>query len=155
MESEEIKILVDKFFDREINRKEEKILFDELSRNEEIREYFKQLNFLREHVHNNVEEFPKELEKKIFDSLGKRKNKVIFSPRNIFTFASYALSVILIVIILILFNKLDTYKNEVNIAIEAVKTQNSTLQLLLNNTLPTAEVKANFGPEVIVKSKNL
>jgi hypothetical protein len=153
MESEEVKMLADKFFDKVISKNEEQLLFDELARNEEVREYFKRLNFLREYIHNDTEEFPKELEKRIFESLGKKKKTL--SARNIFTVTSYALSIILIIISLILFNRVNTYKDEVKNAVEAVKTQNNTLQLLLNNTLPIAEVKANFGPEVIIKSKNL
>jgi hypothetical protein len=155
MSSGHVKILVDKFFDKEINNNEEKILFDELSGNEEVREYFKQLSFLRIHIHNDVEEFPRELEKNIFDFIRKKKSKKIFTGGRILVAASYALSIFLIVISLILFNRINAYKDEVKNAVEAVKVQDQTLQLLINNTLPEAQVDANFGPEIIIKSKKL
>lgn len=161
METEEIKKLINEYFDGELNKEKEIFLFTLLSQNEEGREYFKKLNILRNVLNENSQEVPFELEERIFRSIGKfeNKNEKVFTAKNIFVFGSYALAIILIIVSIFLFNEVNNYKDEVDEALEIVKAKSETVDLLLNNTLPVAEVKGKFIPnksylnEIIVKGK--
>lgn len=161
MKNEEIKKLIDEYFDGELNKEKEIFLFSSLAQDEEGRKYFKKLNVLRNFIIEDHEGVPFELEERIFHSMEeiKNNNERIFTARNIFMFGSYALAVILIIVSIFLFNEVNNYKKEVDEALKIVKAKSETVDLLLNNTLPAAEVRAKYIPnqsylnEIIIKGK--
>ena len=81
MSSQEIKNLIDSYFDNELSKSEEVFLFSQLSKNIEAREYFKQLNILKTEMQNTIESFPIELEERILNSTASK-----FEIPNLFSF---------------------------------------------------------------------
>ena len=62
MDDEKILEMINKYFDGELEKGEEMLLFTRLSSSDEGRKYFKQLNRIRSAVDDSIEEFPEELE---------------------------------------------------------------------------------------------
>ncbi len=137
-----------------MKKEEEVFLFSTLSQNEEAREYFKKVNHLKTSLNNVKEEFPLELEERIYYSIENKiqSEKRFFTLQNIFAAGSYAIAAILLIVSIILFNKVSDYKDEMDNAVKTILTKSETIELLLNNSLPSTEVKANFPNEIIVKS---
>ena len=76
MTTDEIKNLVQLYFDNELEKDKEPFLFSILSGNYEAREYFKQLSLIKKIVDNSIEQFPQELEERIFNSIKKAEGKI-------------------------------------------------------------------------------
>jgi len=161
MTTDEIKNLVQLYFDNELEKDREPLLFSLLSGNYEAREYFKQLNLIRTVVDNTVEQFPEELEERIFNSLmpvGRQVKKEEASlrfgfARNYFVPAlSLAAVIVMMIISMFFYSELRDYKLKVDIISEQVKGQNQTIELILNNSLPPAVIKAAFENEILIKS---
>ena len=153
MKIEDYKYMINSYFDGELDREKEAILFTYLSQDEECREYFKSMNLLKSSVEKTNEEFPSELEERIFYSLQKTENKrSSFFSNNLFAVASYALAVILIIISILFYNESNNYKNKLEKTIEHINKQEQIMNILLNN-LPAATVTASYTDEVIVTSK--
>jgi len=50
------------------------------------------------------------------------------------------------------YSELRDYKSKVDMISEQVKGQNQTIELILNNSLPPAVIKAAFENEILIKS---
>ena len=152
--STDIKKLINEYFDSELEKSEEVVLFSILSQNEEARDYFKKLNIIRTSLNESREEFPTELEERIFHSIDNKnqKRKSFIASHNLFAVGSYTVAIILLVVSIILFNKINDYKQEMDNAVKIISAKSETIELLMRNTLPTTEVKANFPNEIIIKS---
>ncbi len=152
--STDIKKLINEYFDCELEKSEEVVLFSILSQNEEARDYFKKLNIIRTSLNESREEFPLELEERIFHTIGNtnQKRRSFFTLHNFFAVGSYAVAVILLIVSIIFFNKINDYKKEMEDAVNIISTKSETIELLMRNTLPTTEVKAKFPNEIIIKS---
>ena len=152
--SADIKKLINEYFDNELEKSEEVALFSILSENEEARDYFKKLNIVRASLNESREEFPMELEERIFRSIENKnqKRKSFFASHSLFTVSSYAFAIVLFIISIILFNKINDYKKEMDNAVKIISSKSETIELLIRNTLPTTEVQANFPNEIIIKS---
>ena len=153
MSTDDIKKLINEYFDDEMKKEEEVFLFTTLSQDEEAREYFKKMNLLKTSLDEVKEDFPLELEERIYYSLDDKvqKEKSFFNFRNIFAMASYALAVILLVISIVLFFRVEEYKKDMDNAVNVISAKSETIELLLQNTLPAAEVKAKFPNEIIIR----
>ena len=154
MSTDEIKKLINEYFDDEIKKEEEVFLFTTLSQDEAAREYFKKMNLLKTSLDEVKEEFPLELEERIYYSLEDKvqKENNFFNYRNLFAMASYAIAIILLVTSTVLFFKVEEYKKDMDNAVNVISAKSETIELLLQNTLPTTEVKAKFPNEIIIKS---
>ncbi len=150
MSSEKIKELINSYFDNELDKSEEVLLFTQLSQDEVAREYFKQMNVLGENVKNTFEEFPTDLEEEILNStlIGSQK-KSIFSF-NIQSFIGYAFSVVLLVISLFIYTQSIEYKADIEMNIQQINQQNKMLELMFN-ALPPTEIRAKFENEVVIR----
>jgi len=73
MNTEELKNMIQLYFDGELEKNKEPLLFTALSQDAEARDYFKSMDLLRNTVKETEEEFPQELEKRIFYSLKKEE----------------------------------------------------------------------------------
>ena len=71
MNDEKILETINKYFDGELEKGEEMLLFTQLSLSDEGRKYFKQLNRIRAAVDDSIDEFPEKLEEDILRSIGK------------------------------------------------------------------------------------
>jgi len=143
MNTEELKNMIQLYFDGELEKNKEPLLFTSLSQDAEARDYFKSMNLLRNTVKGTEEEFPQELEERIFYSLKKEevKNKSSFFNLPITRIISYSIAVILIIINIYLIGQIDSYSDKVSAVQTVVQNQNQMIELLFNS-LPATEVKA-------------
>ncbi len=154
MNTEELNKLINEYFDNELSKEKEVLLFTQLSQNKEAREYFKNMNFLNSAVRETSEKFPDELEQKILFGI---KNKIerknpFFTNKNFFAVASYALSVVLIVISIYFFNQSLNYKERVETTMSYISSQNEKIDLLMN-TIPVVNVIPEYQNEVTINSQ--
>lgn len=143
MENNEFKIMVDKFLDSELDKNRESKLFERLAFDEECRNYFRQIHNIKKVIHEEVEEFPAELEERIMYSvatLDGKKQKSFFSNR-IFALVAYSFAVILLFITLHFYSMSVNYKDEIKSAVEQVSRQEELLKLLINNSLQEIRVE--------------
>ncbi len=154
MKTEEIKEIIDRYFDDELTKQEEVFLFTRLSQNETAREYFKKQNILKTAIQSTMEEFPEHLEERIFNSLPKQKKGA--EKFHYFHYIPAAVSAIIAIILLAitfnLYNKTENYKEQLEITIRRVNRQQQTIQLLFNS-LPATEIKGYLKNQITVTPK--
>ncbi|NMB80430.1 MAG: hypothetical protein GYA14_01270 [Ignavibacteria bacterium] len=150
MLSNDMKIIVDQYFDGELDKSKEAFLFSELSRDEECREYFKQVNKFKNIIQETDDEFPLELERKILNSVKVSTPKLEF-PRSFFPVLSYSLTIIVLIVSLFLFMEVCEYRTEIQKTSERLLDQQKTINLLINS-LPPVEVETELKNAVIVKA---
>lgn len=143
MNTEELKSMIQIYFDGELEKNKEPLLFTSLSRDEQARDYFKSMNFLKNVIEETEEEFPQGLEERIFYSLKKKETRSIsgFFNLSITRIISYSIAIILIVINIYLLGRIDSYSDKMNAVQTVVQNQNQMIELLFNS-LPATEVKA-------------
>ncbi len=156
MNEERIKELINGYFDNEISREEETLLFSVLAENENGREIFKSLAAVNEAIGQTREEFPNELDEKIISSLSRGKKRgakgnSFLNPPALF---AYAVAAVLIIFFLMFKTDLDKYKKELQTQASIVKRQTKMIELLYN-ALPTATVKAERKPSIVVTPEAL
>lgn len=154
MTSEDYKNMINKYFDGELDKSKEGMLFTYLAQDEECREYFKSMNLIKSSVEQTKEEFPNELEERILysvENIAERRNPFFFS-KNLFAVVTYSFAVVLIVISVFFYNESRDYKDKFETTIQQVSRQNQIIQLMLNS-LPEAVVTTTFENEAIVTSK--
>lgn len=157
MRTEDYKYMINSYFDGELDREKEAVLFTYLSQDEECREYFKSMNLLRTAVDKTNEEFPEQLEERILYSLqNNNENKFSFLfTNNLFAAASYAVAVILIILSVFFYSESNVYKSKLENTIQHINRQEQLLQLIMNSMPAPVVVEANQYEEVIVSSKKL
>ncbi|RPI67998.1 MAG: hypothetical protein EHM47_15045 [Ignavibacteriales bacterium] len=100
------------------------------------------MNLLRNTIEQTEEEFPEELEERIFHSLKKVDLKpmqnLIKSPAAII---SYSFLVILILLNIYLLGRIGSYNEKMNAVENVVEKQDRMIELLFNS-LPPTEVRA-------------
>jgi hypothetical protein len=154
MSDEEVKIIIQLYFDGELEKSSEPVLFTILAENSSGREYFKELNLIHTAAQQNIEEFPAELEERIFRTIeSKEKSQQSFFRGNIFlSAASLSIAVLLLILSSFLFFELRDYRSRIEMVSEQVRMQNQTIELILNNSLPPAEVRTGRVNEIIVNA---
>ena len=150
MSSQEIKNLIDSYFDNELSKSEEVFLFSQLSKNIEAREYFKQLNILKTEMQNTIENFPIELEERILNSTASK-----FEMPNLFSFnfpsvLGYAFSIVLLILSLLFYTQSLEYQKDIEIKIDQIDQKNRMIEMLFHS-LPQAEVRTILENEIIIK----
>ncbi len=153
MSTENIKDIINQYFDNELTKSEEVILFTQLSQNEEARDYFKEINLLRTIAEETIEEYPNNLDERIFSKLKVEKNivKPIPNYSKIFSAISYGLAIVLLALSIFFYTESIQYKNKLELTSYQVKQQNEMIQVLFNS-LPQAEVRGTLENEIIIKS---
>lgn len=151
MQTEEMKMMIDKYFDGELDKQKEAFLFLELSRDESAREYFKQMNSLKTMVENSAEEFPPYLEEKILRSIGKQNvnHNAGFFDKKIFDAVVYTAVVLFAALTFFFYFKSEEYKSQFFDLTREVKKQSEKLELIMN-ALPRIEVEEEY-----VKTKQI
>lgn len=151
--NEKLRIMIDEYFDSELDKKSEASLFILLSQNDDAREYFKSLNVLETRVSETLEEFPMELEEKILRSLNEQREtklspiqRIKVSPK-----VSYAFAVLILILSTYFFLKLETYQDRIeNISSKLVQ-QSQTIKILYNS-LPAIEVQAKMDNQITIET---
>ena len=151
MSTEKIKEIINQYFDNELTKGEEIILFTQLSKDDESREYFKEMNLLRSTIESTFKEYPQLMDEKVFAQI--KSKEPVFRQRinrsRIFQAISYGFAILLLAISFFFYNESMQYRNKLEMTSLQVNQQNQLIQILYN-TLPQAEVKAEFANEIIV-----
>ncbi|MBN1638589.1 MAG: hypothetical protein JW866_06470 [Ignavibacteriales bacterium] len=134
MSTSELKTMIEKYFDNELEKKYEPLLFAELSSNAEARNFFKEMNLLKHSIQQTEEEFPIDLEEKILYSVKLENDKKHSIPiiKNVPAMISYALTVIFLTMTIIFFTETKELKGNLKETINKVKEQEETIELLFN-----------------------
>ncbi|QQS37923.1 MAG: hypothetical protein IPM56_08285 [Ignavibacteriales bacterium] len=152
MEKDLIQFKIEEFLDGELKREEEESLFAELALNSEARVYLRQLSLLKQNQFNQEEEFPQRLEEKILVSTI-MKDSVLTRNQRASTIGRYmtvGISTVLIILSIYLFNTMNLYKTELKTVVNSSREQQEIIKALYN-ALPSAEVRATYSNEIIVK----
>lgn len=150
MLSDDIKKIVDQYFDGELDKSKETFLFSELSVNEESRKYFKLVNKYKNAIQETCEEFPTSLERKIFSSVRGISEKP-YRKSRLFPLLSYSLALVLLIIGLFMFLEVREYRKEIQLTSRQMIEQQKTINLLINS-LPPVEIETELKNAVIVKA---
>lgn len=151
MKNEKNLDLVNKYFDRELDKNQEMFLFSQLSSDERAREYFKNHSLLSNGIKQTEEIFPMELDERILVEVNKTGNR--FLNKEIVYRFSFAVLIILFAISSFFFySEKEEYKSRLNSMVEKVNDQNQLINVLFN-TLPIVEVVSK-APNLIVIEGN-
>ncbi|MBK8944950.1 MAG: hypothetical protein IPM32_06705 [Ignavibacteriae bacterium] len=154
MSTEKVKEIINQYFDNELNKSEEIFLFTQLSQNEEARNYFKEMNLLNSVIKESVEEFPQNLDEKIFSKLKHEKQIPIhFKNYNkLFSYMTYGFALLLLALSFFFYNESMQYRNKLELSFQQINQQNQMIQVLFN-TLPQAEVRGTIENAIVVTPK--
>jgi len=146
------KELINEYFDGELEKGREPYIFDHLAHCEECRLFFRTLNVISSLF--TKEEFPVDLEKKIFNSIIEREKKSEnkFFKKIFIPAFSYAAAVIILIMGIFFYTKMNEYRGEVAVINQQIKYQSQTIELLYNSLSPTI-VHAKYEHEIIIKTK--
>jgi hypothetical protein len=152
MEDKKLLEAINTYFDGELEKGQEPLLFTQLSLNTEARDYFKQLNKIKTAVEESFEEFPAELDERILRSVGSSTvlKPELFSISRIITAIPYAVAMILLFLSGYLFFKVSSFQERVDGLSQHVIIQSRTIEMLYQS-LPGVEVRATLDNEIIVK----
>lgn len=154
MSTEKFQEIINQYFDNELTKAEEVVLFTRLSQNEEARNYFKEMNLLKNTIEATEEEYPQKLDLKILSRI-KTKKQIDVKNRSvnrIFNYISYVFALILLIISLLFYNNSIQYKNKLELTYQQMYMQNQMIQVLFN-TLPQVEVSEKLENTIIVTPK--
>jgi hypothetical protein len=145
MNRKEMETMIDLYFDGELEKGKEPIMFTMLSQDLEGREYFKKLNALKSSLTNSLEEFPDKLDEKILRSIGKLDGKqtVTFINRKVLNAVTYSFTVILLTLTIFFYSRSEEYKVQFADLTREVKKQNDRLELIMN-AIPPVEVTGTY-----------
>lgn len=153
MSTEDTRKLVELYFDNELERGRESLLFSILAVDEEAREYFRQLNIIHSAVKETTDDFPSGLEERIFHSIEtKTAGRRIFKGNFFINAASLGIAALMLIISSFLFFEMRDYRSKVEVVSEQVREQSQTIELIINNSLPPAEVRSRRVNEIIVNA---
>ncbi|MBI5662755.1 MAG: hypothetical protein HZC46_11465 [Ignavibacterium album] len=143
--------LINSYFDGELEKNKEPILFSLLSDNQKARDYFKQLSVLRNEINNSQEEFPSELEERIFRTIQKKKSSSEYIRKfNFINTLSYAITFLLIILNIYLFIKTSTYQEKIESLSKEIRIQAKTIEMIYNS-LPAVEIKSAIENSITIK----
>ena len=149
----DVENMVELYFDGELEKGKEAMLFTLLSQDEDARTYFKQLNAFKTNIPFTMDELPYTLEKKILYTVAEKNTRQLFpfGKTNILSFASYALTIIFFVVSIFLFMQTNNYKGTLHEVSQQLENQKQEIQLLINS-LPATEVTTKYENPVVVKA---
>lgn len=143
--------LINSYFDGELEKNKEPILFSLLSDNQKARDYFKQLSVLRNELYNSQKEFPPELEERIFRSIQTKKSfSEHYRKFNFINTLSYAIIFLLIILNIYLFIKTSAYQEKVESLSREIRIQANTIEMIYNS-LPAVEIKSAIENNITIK----
>lgn len=145
MKTDDLRNMIDLYFDGELEKSKEPILFSLLSQDAEGREYFKKLNALKSEIGNSLESFPAALDEKILRSVGQIDEKRISALINkkVFSVIAYSATIILLILTIFFYSRAEEYKVQFVDLTREVKKQNDRLELIMN-AMPQVEVTGGY-----------
>ena len=150
----DIEKLINEYFDDELEKDEEAALFSILSQDTEGRNYFKNMNLLKTSLNDSRTKFPLDLEKRILYSIKDKEQSVkkFFTLQNFITIGSYTFAAVFLIVSIFLFNQVKDFQKKVDDAVKTISVKSETIELLLENTLPAAEVRAKVPSGIIIRA---
>ena len=145
MNTNEIISMIDLYFDRELEKGKEPVMFTVLAQDLEAREHFKKMNMLKNVISTSAEQFPSPLDEKILHSIGNlnEKQTAFFINKKVFSAISYSVTIILLILTIFFYSKSEEYKVQFFDLTREVKKQNDKLELLMN-ALPQVDVSGSY-----------
>lgn len=154
MTTDQINMMIDQYFDGELEKSKEPILFTHLSLNDESRDYFKALNKIRNTIAETVEDFPLELEERILYSAANTEKRWfnLNLTNNIPLLFSYAAAIVLLLVSIFLYTESVNYRAAIETKTQQINQQNELIELFYNSLLPGVDVEGKIVNKVIIKS---
>lgn len=151
MNTEKIKEIINQYFDSELTKSEEVILFTQLSQDEEARNYFKDMNLLKTTVESSLVEYPQKLDEKIYSQLKSEEQTLIpkIKRSRVFEAVSIGFAILLLALSFFFYNESMQYRDKLDFTNQRLNQQNQLIQVLFN-TLPQAEVRGTLENTIIV-----
>lgn len=145
MNNEDLIKLIDLYFDNELEKGKEALLFTSLGSSEEAREYFKKMNSLNAAIAATMQEFPQALEEKILGGISKQNqtSERSFTTHKVFTAIAYSFSIVLLALSIFFYSKSEEYKVQFVDLTREVKEQNQKINMLIN-ALPQVDVQGQY-----------
>jgi hypothetical protein len=145
MNTNEIISMIDLYFDGELEKGKEPVMFTVLAQDLEAREHFKKMNLLKNVFSTPAEQFPSPLDEKILRSVGSlnEKQTAFFINKKVFSAITYSVTVILLILTMFFYSKSEEYKVQFFDLTREVKRQNDKLELLMN-ALPQVDVSGSY-----------
>jgi len=145
MNTNEIISMIDLYFDGELEKGKEPVMFTVLAQDLEAREHFKKMNLLKNVFTTSIEQFPSSLDEKILRSVGdlNEKQTAFFINKKVFSVMTYSVTVILLILTMFFYSKSEEYKVQFFDLTREVKKQNDKLELLMN-ALPQVDVSGSY-----------
>ncbi len=153
MSNEKLIEMINLYFDNELSKQEEVLLFTSLAGDEEMRELFKNYNLLHSAVEQSKEEYPSALDEKILSKVLTEEAAKIKAPKvKINNFIFYAMSIVILLASIIFYTTFEKTRAEMEYTQRQIILQSKMIDELLNS-IPTVTVKSKMDNEVIIQSK--
>ena len=145
MNTNEIISMIDLYFDGELEKGKEPVMFSLLSQDTEAREHFKKMNALNSVFATSMEQFPSSLDEKILRSVSglNEKQTAFFINKKVFSAITYSVTIILLILTMFFYSKSEEYKVQFFDLTREIKKQNDKLELLMN-ALPQVDVSGSY-----------
>ena len=145
MKTEDLKTMIDLYFDGELEKGKEPILFTSLSQDEEARDYFKKMNALTNEIGNSLDGFPEDLDTKIMRKVGQINDRQMsaFINKKVFSVIAYSATIILLILTIFFYSRAEEYRVQFVDLTREVKKQNDRLELIMN-AMPQVEVTGGY-----------
>lgn len=153
MENKDLHSMIELYFDRELSKERESILFISLSENEDARNYFKKCHLLKSVTENMNEDFPRQLEEKIFQKIFTKERQSIFK-KKISPLIAYPVILILFFLSAFFYSQVNNYRSDINKIHNDLQQQKEIIQSILN-PMPATEIKGIYNDEIVIKAKKL
>lgn len=145
MNTYDLKYLINRYFDNELNNEEEIELFASLTENEEGRDYFKKQNLLKLAAIHDIRPFPVRLDNKIFGPKENNPPQAINSgfTKKLMRFLPYAAAIVFLVFTIMYSRKSETYEDRIFNLTREIENQKLKVEYLFN-TIPPIEVTPDY-----------
>ena len=146
-----IKILINEYLDGEINKTDEKELFNSLADNEDLRQFFRNMVTLKKSIKLSEEQVSLSVDRHILNNI-KPKSEVKKVDHFNYKFGfALGFSACLLIISIYLFNRNLEINSQITQAVNKINEQDKKMELILNS-IPSAEIKPVYYKEVIIQS---
>ncbi len=155
MELEKLEQMIFDFFDGELDAESEREMFEELSRNPEGREFFKNYTVMKNAADASREEFPQAVDDKITEKIqGKMPRENERGKTNSY-WGRLAVAIAVaasVLFALFTYSSLKNYEKELYELKRIARYQNRTIKMIMNG-LPEIDVRSKPDNEIVIQSK--
>lgn len=144
MNCEDINIIIQEFYDGELEKSKESSFFTHIANCENCRLSFISMSRIESTIRNDIVDFPYSMESKIYrliKNTGKDEHVKIFTSRHMDIFA-YVLCILMIFISIFLYKTSNDYEKRFEKLTDEIKNQKIQIEMLMNS-LPAIEVTSS------------